>query len=324
MSTVTVTPVNRFVLIRNLLIATLLALVPVMALSATPAYAADSDTIFSQVNSNRAANGLGALKLNSSMSSVAQAWAQQMAANGVMSHNASNCAQVPAGWTRCGENVAYGYPDGSATMTAWMNSPGHKANILGDYTDIGVGWFVDGNGVSWSVQTFGKYAQPATVAPAPAPTPVQPAPAPVVAPAPQPAPVTTAPAPNTPVPSKPAPPSTGGGSAPYVGSDGGGSDPSAPDQPASDPVTPVNEPPADKDPNGATAVDGDEPVSSDDVDPQIMQSDSGGKSLASEESSAQPNVALLVGLGVGGAAVVCALFVFLSWKFPAAFPFLKR
>ena len=39
-----------------------------------------------------------------------------------------------------GENIAFNYSDPGTVMTGWMNSPGHRANILnGDYTEIGVG-----------------------------------------------------------------------------------------------------------------------------------------------------------------------------------------
>jgi len=40
-------------------------------------------------------------------------------------------------WSGGGENIANGQPDVASVMAAWWASPGHKANILGDYTDVG-------------------------------------------------------------------------------------------------------------------------------------------------------------------------------------------
>lgn len=131
------------------------------------AASAEVQTILAQTNQNRAANGLPPLVANTAMNSVSQGWAQQMAAEQNMYHNPNYSKQIPGGWSRAAENVAYGYSPDSVT-TGWMNSPGHRANILGDYTDIGIGAYKDGNGRWWYVQNFGKYANtqvPTTRAP---------------------------------------------------------------------------------------------------------------------------------------------------------------
>ena len=184
----------------------------------TAAHAEGEGTILSLVNEARAANNLGPLQLNSSISSVAQAWANQMAANGQMTHNPNYSTQIPSGWSRAGENVAHGYPSPSATHNAWMNSAGHRANILGDYTDIGIS-FITVDGSTWAVENFAKYG--ASVPP-PAP------PAPPPAPAPDPAPPATAPAParsppaSAPPASPPAASSGGGSAAPRMSDYGAG------------------------------------------------------------------------------------------------------
>lgn len=133
----------------------------------SPAEAAGESTILSLVNEARAAEGLGPLKLNSSLSSVSSKWAYQMAANGEMTHNPSYSSQIPSGWTRAGENVARGWPSATAVHDAWMKSAGHRANIMGDYTDIGIA-FVTSGGTTWAVENFGKYGAsvPAPAAPA--------------------------------------------------------------------------------------------------------------------------------------------------------------
>ena len=171
------------------------------------AAASEADTIGSLLNQARASAGLPPLARNGAMDAVAAGWAQQMAANGAMSHNPSYSSQIPRGWSKAGENVATGFPSPSDTHTAWMNSAGHRANILGDYTDVGVAYFVDANGVSWAVEDFGKYGAPAAAAaPAPAAK-AAPAHAPAVKAAPAALRVApAAPAASAPVPAAPAPP----------------------------------------------------------------------------------------------------------------------
>lgn len=184
-----------------------LAILGVIAGPIGPASAGEPETIHSLVNQSRAASALPGLRRNGAMDQVALNWANQMAAAGSMTHNPNFSGQIPAGWTSAGENVAYGQPAGAAVHTAWMNSPGHKANILGDYTDIGIA-FISAAGTTWSVEVFAKYAVAAAPAPAPVAAPVAaPAPAPVAAPAPAPAaaPV-AAPAPAAPAPAAAAAP----------------------------------------------------------------------------------------------------------------------
>lgn len=179
----------------GVLAAALVVLCAVAPVSATAASAAPVDTIYSLVNQARAAAGLRGLLHNESMDAVAAAWANQMGAAGALSHNPQFSAQIPAGWSRAGENVGEGYPTPQAMFDGWMRSPGHRANILGDYTDIGIA-FVTLNGRTWGVQDFGKYpghvgpAVPQSAAPPPAP---RSAPPPVAGPAPA---ATAAPPPN--------------------------------------------------------------------------------------------------------------------------------
>lgn len=148
----------------------------VVGLSA-PASAEEEGTIHALANESRASAGLAPLALNGSLSQVALGWAQQMAASGTLSHNPSYSAQIPAGWRAAAENVAQGYGSGAAVHAGWMNSAGHRANILGDFTDIGIAHITAG-GTTWSVQVFAKYATSSAAARTPAPAPV-PAPVPI-------------------------------------------------------------------------------------------------------------------------------------------------
>lgn len=166
------------------------ATLTLLLVGGSPAFAysapnGDVQRILEDTNAARAANGLPALVLNEQMTSVAQNWSQQQASEGRMYHNPNYSTQIAGGWSAAAENVAYGYAVADVT-TGWMNSEGHRKNILGDYNSIGIG-VKDG----YYTQVFAKY--PNVGAPTqPAPTPEQPKPQPEVEqpkPAPEPAPV---------------------------------------------------------------------------------------------------------------------------------------
>jgi hypothetical protein len=148
--------------------------------SAGPASAGEGGTIKRLANSARSEAGLGPLSRDSALDGLARKWAYKIAADGALSHNPDLAEQVPEGWQGVGENVAMGYPTGTKMHRGWMGSDGHRANILGDYTHIGIA-FVVVDGTSWGVQVFAKYppgvrptAKPersATASPAPSRTP---------------------------------------------------------------------------------------------------------------------------------------------------------
>lgn len=169
----------------------LVALILAATLVPAPASAAPADDIAGLINQARWANGQAGLIRNPAMDQVAADWAAQMAASGTMSHNPDYSTQIPGGWSAAAENVAQGYPTGAAMHDGWMGSPGHRANILGDYTDVGIA-FVSSGGTTWGVEVFARY--PGHVGPA------NPAPPPPPPPAPAPAPVETATPTPTPTP----------------------------------------------------------------------------------------------------------------------------
>ncbi|KAG7385996.1 hypothetical protein PHYPSEUDO_000851 [Phytophthora pseudosyringae] len=99
------------------------------------------------VNEQRANNGLSSLCLNSKLLVSALCHSKDMAAKDYMAHNGSDgstmeerITQAGFVWTAVGENVAAGQETVSDVMTAWMNSPEHKANILGDYKMLGTAY----------------------------------------------------------------------------------------------------------------------------------------------------------------------------------------
>lgn len=157
------------------------------------ARADESGVIFSLLNQARNGEGRSSLERMAALDAVALEWAKAMAASGTLSHNQSLSSQIPGGWSFIGENVARGYPSGSAMHEGWWNSSGHRANMLGDFTDVGIA-FLSAGGSTWGVQVFARYgaslppySAPAPAQPAPAPAPAQPAPAPA-----QPAPAAAA------------------------------------------------------------------------------------------------------------------------------------
>jgi len=108
---------------------------------------ADEKEVFDLINKQRTQNGLSALKLDTETLRVARIKAQDMVDNNYFSHNSPTYGtpfqmlnSFKISYKTAGENIA-GNSSNSATVTAWMNSSGHKANILNssfNYTGIGV------------------------------------------------------------------------------------------------------------------------------------------------------------------------------------------
>ncbi len=147
-------------------------------------YATDMSSygLLTSTNSQRTSNGLKALQQNSTLTTAAQNKAADMAAKDYWSHN-SPSGKTPwdfmtaAGYSyqTAGENLAYGFDSSSATVTGWMGSPEHRANILNSsYTQVGFGIINIPNYQSSGPQTLvvAMYASPYVVAsnPSPAPT----------------------------------------------------------------------------------------------------------------------------------------------------------
>lgn len=112
------------------------------------------------VNQERAKAGCPALTVNTKLTAAALQHSQDMAAHANMSHTGSDGSDpgeriTRAGytWTTYGENIAYGYSTPQQVMTGWMNSPGHRQNILNcAFKEIGVG--LAGPNSYWT-QNFG-------------------------------------------------------------------------------------------------------------------------------------------------------------------------
>ncbi|MET9968256.1 CAP domain-containing protein [Streptomyces sp. NPDC006356] len=125
------------------------------------ARAAAAAEVLQLVNQERAQVGCSAVAANSSLTDLAQDFSEDMAARGFFDHTDPSGASpwdraAKAGITDLGgENIARGQADAAAVMDAWMNSPGHKANILNcDFKTLGVGVHF-GAGGPWWTQDFG-------------------------------------------------------------------------------------------------------------------------------------------------------------------------
>ena len=101
---------------------------------------ASEGEFLAKINASRAADGLVPLSVDGSLQSHARNHTQDMIDSGGIYHSTSAELQAAAGsgWSKLGENVGRG-GSVSSLHTAFMNSPGHKANIVGDYNKVGIG-----------------------------------------------------------------------------------------------------------------------------------------------------------------------------------------
>ncbi|MEU4090657.1 sigma-70 family RNA polymerase sigma factor [Streptomyces aureus] len=114
------------------------------------------------VNKERAAAGCGPVTEDPQLEDAAQAHSDDMAARDFFEHTNPDGADpgqriTAAGyhWSTYGENIAMGQQTPAAVMNSWMNSPGHRANILNcSFKNIGVGVH-KGSGGPWWTQDFG-------------------------------------------------------------------------------------------------------------------------------------------------------------------------
>ncbi|MFC5218527.1 CAP domain-containing protein [Streptomyces coerulescens] len=114
-------------------------------------------------NRHRAGAGLRPLSADPALTSAAQSYSADMAARAFYSHTSPEGTQP---WDRAaaagsrmraiGENIACGQRSAAEVVEGWMNSPGHRANILkGDFTHIGIGFAGGGPAGTYWTQLFG-------------------------------------------------------------------------------------------------------------------------------------------------------------------------
>ncbi|KAL7999485.1 putative CAP domain-containing protein [Plasmopara halstedii] len=111
------------------------------------------------VNAERAKAGLSALCTNQKLANAAARHSKDMAENNFMGHEGSDGSTLSSritdagySWNAVAENVAAGQEDVASVMESWMNSAGHRANILGaDYTMFGTSYVYNAK------STYGHY-----------------------------------------------------------------------------------------------------------------------------------------------------------------------
>lgn len=119
-----------------------------------------AEAVASLVHAARQDAGLSELELDADLCAAAQARAQEIAQS--FSHtrpDGSSCFTIleefGISYRAAGENIAMGQRTPEEVMDGWMNSSGHRANILnGTFPSIGVGYYVDGAGAAHWVQIF--------------------------------------------------------------------------------------------------------------------------------------------------------------------------
>lgn len=105
------------------------------------------------VNAERAKNNLPALKMDESVRKVARIKSSDMSQNKYFNHTSPTYGtpfemlkKYGISYRTAGENIAQGYTSPEAVVKGWMNSSGHRANILNSkYTKIGIGYEAKGN-----------------------------------------------------------------------------------------------------------------------------------------------------------------------------------
>lgn len=105
-------------------------------------YSAEESDLIQRINDYRESIGKSRLQIVNHISYKSYEHNEYMIDNNVVNHDnfddrVNNIKHV-LGAVRVGENVAYNFSSPTSVLNAWLNSPGHKANIEGDYTHFGV------------------------------------------------------------------------------------------------------------------------------------------------------------------------------------------
>jgi uncharacterized YkwD family protein/spore coat assembly protein SafA len=128
----------------------------------TNSLASYEQQVFELVNKERSSRGLATLKYSTDVAYVARLKSQDMINKKYFSHTSPTYGspfemmeQFGLRFSAAGENIAYGQKTAAEVMNAWMNSAGHKANILSTaYTTMGVGVAKAANGTLYWTQEF--------------------------------------------------------------------------------------------------------------------------------------------------------------------------
>jgi uncharacterized protein YkwD len=125
-----------------------------------------SQTLADLTNAERTRAGLTPLVPSSPLTTAAQLQADQLASLQVLEHDvpagryptpADRLAAAGYPWQAYGENLASGYSTAADTIAGWLNSSGHRANILNaTFSEFGVAYAIDPTGRPYWVQVFAR------------------------------------------------------------------------------------------------------------------------------------------------------------------------
>lgn len=109
----------------------------------------EAQAVVDLINAERVSAGCAPLQVNSKLVVAAQGHSEDMALNDFFSHTGSNgsspgqrIAAQGYSYSTWGENIAAGYSTAAAAVNGWMNSSGHRANILNcNFQETGVGYY---------------------------------------------------------------------------------------------------------------------------------------------------------------------------------------
>lgn len=142
-----------------LLLASGLLLTPGLGTTASAAQSGHEKNVIKLVNAERAERDRVTLKSQRCLQRYADSWARSMALKQSLQHRSSSSLRRVMSTCKLrgiGENIAYGYGSSRAVVNAWMDSPGHRANILrSSYRRTGVGAYRDADGRLYHAQLFG-------------------------------------------------------------------------------------------------------------------------------------------------------------------------
>ena len=125
---------------------------PVVAPAPAATY---SDRVLALTNVQRSSHGLRPLSFSTCADGFANRWAGSLAAAGTLSHQSMGAILDSCRARSVGENVAYGNVSPEEMVRMWMDSPGHRANILNPgFTHLGVGEVTTSTGRVYGVQVF--------------------------------------------------------------------------------------------------------------------------------------------------------------------------
>ena len=154
---------RRLLLTRFALVACVTPLLCALSVADEKTLSKDEQAVLDLTNAERKVANLPALKVNEKLLGAARAHAANMAKQGKLEHvldgksdsDRTKAAGYESGFV--GENIAWNSKDAKATVELWMNSQGHKDNLLSKaYTEIGVAVARNEKGEPYWVQVFGK------------------------------------------------------------------------------------------------------------------------------------------------------------------------